>query len=309
MNSSFETEQRKRTNPLHQYLGDPVTVNAEILQECASNNSFSPLAFKLFEEAMKVLAVCSHTYSSSSSEEGALPRNQAICAGLLVRIVKVMKSIATLVIHTPYCADMVFALNRFITESATGLRFLVVKNEDRFFDQFVRFSLSPERELYDLIQKNVTERGGDTWAIERRMLKSIEKLCRLSGVDVSSVKPKASNWDGGLRNRLIAIGEGDTYAMQQRLPSHAVHGTWVDLIHDHLTPVGNKGFRPNPDQKRVDTRLMLPVCVPALTAAHAYVETFIPPLYERKLLLNRITDLIRRVLIVDEAHETWINSA
>ena len=309
MINDSEARELKSTSPLHQYLGDPVTVNAEILQECASKNSFSPLAFKLYEEAMTTLAVCSHTYTSSSSEVDALPRNQAICAGLLVRIVKVMKSIATLVIHTPHCADMVFALNRFITESATGLRFLVIKNEDRFFDQFVRFSVSPEREAYDLIQKNIRERGGDTWPIERRMLKSIDKVCRLSGVAISSIKRKASNWDGGLRNRLIAIGEGDTYAMQQRLPSHAVHGTWVDLIHHHLTPVDNKGFRPNPDQKRVDIRLMLPVCVSALTAAHTYVETFNPPLLELELLLNRITDLIQRILKVDEAHETWINSA
>lgn len=43
-------------------------------------------------------------------------------------------------------------------ESATNLRFLVLKNEDRFFEQFVAFSLSPERELYDCIQKNIALR-------------------------------------------------------------------------------------------------------------------------------------------------------
>ena len=221
MITDSDAEDVKPTNPMQQCLGEPVTVNAQILQDCSSNTSFSPLAFKLFEEAMKALAVCSCTYTRSSSEEGALPRNQAICAGLLVRIVKVMKSIATLVIHTPECADMVFALNRFVIESATALRFLVIKNDDRVFDRFVHFSLSPERELYDLIQKNVTERGSDTWPIERRMLKSIDKLCRLSDVAISNVKPKASNWDGGLRNRLDRHWRG----------SHLCHATEASITY------------------------------------------------------------------------------
>ena len=308
MISNSEAEERKRTSPVHQLLGEPVAVNDEVLQECIAKNLFLPLAFKLYEEAMKVLTVCACTYSSSSSEECALPRNQAICAGLLVRIVKLMKSVATLVLQTPDCADVVFALNRFITESSTNLRFLIAKNEKRFFNQFVTFSLSPERELYDVIQKNVAERGGEPSPIEQRMLRSIDRLCRLSGVDISDVEPKKGNWGGSLRNRLIALGEGEFYAMQQSIPSHAVHGTWVDLIHHHLTEVDKKGFQPNPNQRRVDNRLMLPVCALALKAAHTYVEAFIPPLPERDALLERTTDLIQRIIALEEAHEGWINA-
>ena len=219
-----------------------------------------------------------------------------------------MWSVATLVIQTPNCANVVFALNRFITESATNLRFLAVKREERFFDQFVRSSLSPEREAYDVIQENIADRDGEVLPIEQRMLRSIDRVCRLSGVTISEVRPKAGNWGGSLRDRLIALGEDESYAMQQRIPSHTVHGTWVDLMHHHLTVVDDKGFQPKLEQSHVDSRLMLPVCVLALKAAHTYIEAFISPLPELEPLLERIADLKQRIITLDEAHEGWINS-
>lgn len=306
--SEFRAEERKRAGPMYQLIGEPVAVNDNVLQECITKNSFSPVAFKLYEEAMKVLTVCSCTYSSSTPEECALPRNQAICAGLLLRIVSVMRSVATLITQAPNCANVVFALNRFITESATNLRFLAVKREERFFDQFVRFSLAPDREHYDVIQRNIADRGGEILPMEQRMLKSIDRVCRLSDVVITDVNPKMGDWGGGVRNRLIALGRGEWYAATHRLPSHAVHGTWVDLIQHHLTVDDDNGFQPKPDQARVDSRLMLPVCVLALEAAHTYIEVFIPPLPEREPLLERITDLTQRINTLDEAHEDWINS-
>ena len=101
-----------------------------------------------------------------------------------------MTAIASLVSQDSDRADVVFALDRSITESATNLRFLVIKNEGRFFDQFVRFSLAPERRLYNLIEKNIAKRGGEMQPIEQRMLRDIEKVCRLSGVEITDVQPK-----------------------------------------------------------------------------------------------------------------------
>ena len=126
-----EAEERKRTSPVHQFLGEPVAVRDETLQECVARKSFSPLAFELYKETVTVLAVCSHAHTGSSPEECVLPRNQAICAGLLVRIAKFMTAVASLVSQDSDRADIVFALNRSITESETNLRFLVIKNEDR----------------------------------------------------------------------------------------------------------------------------------------------------------------------------------
>jgi len=299
-----DTLQRARMSPVHDYLGEPVKVDDSVLKECSDKSSFSPLAFELYKETVGVLAVCSHAYVGTTTESFALPRNQAICAGLLVRIAKFMTAVVSLVADNSHRADVVFALNRSITESATNLRFLVFKNEDRFYDQFVKFNLAPERETYDLIHKNIEERGGRVLPIEQRMLTSIEKACRLSGIPISEVPAKAGDWGGGFRNRLIALGEGEWYSLIQRLPSHAVHGTWVDLVQHHLTEVEG-GFQPDPEWSRVDSRLMLPVCILVLAAARAYVKAFFEPLPELKPLNERIEDLERRIVAVDRAHEAW----
>lgn len=290
-----ETEERKSPSPVHQLFGERVDVRDETLQDCVAKKSFSPLALELYDEAVRVLNVCSQAHGLSG--EFVLLRRQAICAGLLVRIAKFMTAVTSLVSQDSYCGDVVFALNRSITESATNLRFLAIKNEDRFFDQFVRSSLAPEREFYELIQKNIAARGGEILPIEQRMLKSIDRLCQLSGVLITDVQEKSGDWGGGLRNRLIYLGESEWYAAQQRLPSHVIHGTWVDLVQHHLTEV-DKGFQPDPTWSRVDCRLMLPTCVPVLAAAHTYVEVFLSPLPELAPLLERITDLKRRVIAV-----------
>ena len=302
-NREREAEGCRQASEVLTLLGQPVSVTDEVLQECTARSSFSPLAFELYKETVRALAVCSHLYVSFSAEEANLPRNQAICAGLLVRISKFMTAVASLVADDPDRADVVFALNRSITESATNLRYLLAKNEERVFGQFVKAGLASEREPYDLIKKNIAARGGEALPIERRMLKSIERVCRLSGVAIADVPGKMTNWAGGLRNRLVAIGEGDAYPMLQRLPSHAVHGTWVDLLQHHLADAGDGGFRPDPTWSRVDSRLMLPVCVLVLVAARTYLQAFFLGRPELKLLLERIEDLMRRIMSVDDAEE------
>lgn len=189
-----DADARRRNSHVHQWLGEPVGVTDATLRQCAAQGAFSRLALELYGETITVLVVCSHAYIVVTSEEGVLSRNQAICAGLLVRITKFMTAVASLVSQDPERADVVFALNRSIMESATNLEFLVAKNEERFFDQFVCFSLAPERELYEVIQKNIAARDGEKSPIEQRMLKSINRVCSLSGATITDVPPKMGDW-------------------------------------------------------------------------------------------------------------------
>ncbi len=244
-----------------------------------------------------------HTYFGTDAPTSfALPRNHAICVGLLIRVSKFMVAMAKLMVDLDGCGEVVIALSRSVMESATNLRFLVLKNEDRFFEQFVTFSLSPERELYDGIQRNIAARGGAVLPIEQRMIDSIERVCTVSGVKLDDVPPKFRDWGGGFRNRLIALGEGERYAAQQGIQSHAVHGTWVDLVMRHLEIVED-GFRPDPTWMPVDSRIMLPLSMVVLTAVRAHLDTFLPNVPELAPLHERIEDLEQRIGRVNDAHE------
>ena len=206
--SQFEAEakEREQKSPVHDLLGKPTEVNGEILRICDEKGSFSPIAFELYRETVIVVAVCSHSFTGEESGKIRLNRNQAIYAGLFVRITKFMSAVLQLV-STPDRGEVVMALNRSILESATNLRFLLLKNETKLYDDFVRSGLGPERELYDVIQVNIRNRGGDVLPIEERMLKSIDRACSLAGLKIEEINPKVRDWGGNLRERLKALGE------------------------------------------------------------------------------------------------------
>jgi len=300
-----EAREMEQNSPVHDHLSKPTEVNEDVLRTCAEKGTFSPIAFELYKETGVVLAVCSHSYLGEEPGKGALNRNQAVCAGLLVRISKFMIAVMQLV-STADRGEVVMALHRSILESAANLRFLLLKNEDKLYDEFIRFSLGPERELYDLIQDNIKMRGERVLPIEERMLKSIDRVCRLAGLKIEEVDPKFRNWGGGLRERLRALGEESLYVSIQRIPSHAVHGTWVDLVLHHLQETEG-GFAPDPSWSPVDPRLLCPPCIRVLDAARTYLKTYFGDLPELKPLYHRIDDLQERIKKLDAGHEQWFS--
>ena len=159
---------------LQEKLGSPVDVAG--IESETDIEHVNERVFELYKEAVCVENLTAHLLDDTAASKGGWPLNQAICARLMIRISKFMIVVLQLS-ATRNRADVVFALNRSIMESVVNLEFLITKNDDKFFDQFVRFSLGPERELYDVIQGNVAARDGETWPIEHRKLDSINDLC------------------------------------------------------------------------------------------------------------------------------------
>jgi hypothetical protein len=261
------------------------------------------VVFELYKEALSVVNLAAHLLDDTANAKGGWPRNQAICAGLMIRIGKFMLVVTQLSAKRDR-ADIVFALNRSILESAVNLEFLLTKNDDAVFDQFVKLSLGPERELYDTIQANIAERRGEVLAIEKRMMESIYRVCQASGVKIEEVKQKYGDWGGGLKERLKAVKKEEQYLAVQRLPSHAVHGSWVDLSMHHLNYEPKTDvFLPDNSFTNVDARLLGPVATFVLPPTKLYLEHFFSSIPETANLLARIEDLQNRIFEADAAHE------
>lgn len=139
-----EDIEREKNSPVHDYLEKPVEISNEILQKYSNENRLTELAFELYKESGGLLSVCAFLYSEDKNGGMILKRDQAICAGLLVRIVKFMTAVIQLSAETDR-REVIVALSRCILESVINLRFLLKKNEKRFYDQYVKFSLAPER--------------------------------------------------------------------------------------------------------------------------------------------------------------------
>jgi len=217
-------------------LGEITPVTEEVLAGFTEQDHFSHLAFDLYKETGILLSVCAHLCTEEEANAAVIERNHAICAGLLIRISKFTVAVTQL-LATAERGKVVMALHRSVMESAINLRFLLFKNDNEVYQQFVQSSLAPERELVDRIQENIGKREKhEIWPIENRMLDSIQSTCRLSGVRIEDIGPRRGQWAGGMKERLKALGEEELYLFAERLPSHAVHGTWVDLLLHHLEP-------------------------------------------------------------------------
>jgi hypothetical protein len=261
------------------------------------------VVFELYKEALSVVNLAAHLLDDTANAKGGWSRNQAICAGLMIRISKFMLVVTQLSAKRDR-ADVVFALNRSILESAVNLEFLLTKNDNAVFDQFVKFSLGPERELYDIVHANIAERGGELLPIEKRMLDSINRVCEASGVKIEEVNQKYGDWGGGVRQRLKALNKEEQYVAVQRLPSHAVHGTWVDLCMRHLKNEPKTDvFLPDNSFANVDARLLGPIATFVLEPTKLYLQRFFSNVPEMAKLLERIEDLQNRIIEADAIHE------
>ncbi len=288
---------------IENHIGPPIEVTDEMIQACWEKGQFGSLLFDLYKEAGRLLTVTSAAYVGYPGDTLILPRNQAICAGLLVRISKLMTSVVKLSSGIEH-GETVQALNRCIIESLVNLRYLLLKDSDGLYDKFVKNGLRPERELYDTIIENIRERGGKRLVIEESMLQSILGKCESSGVKIDEISVKAGSWGGSFQDRVNALGfDEKAYTVLQGIPSHAIHGTWMDLLNNHLLRVEG-GFEPNFDHTETDGELLMPVAFLVAEAAKEYLDKYFgrniaEPLYER------LESLQERLMKVERSRGDW----
>ena len=275
----------------------------EVIEACRTNEQFGALVYELYKEACVLVCVTSAAHPGDKGDAIKFDRNQAICAGLLVRISKLMASVVKLSADIEH-GETVVALNRCIIESTVNLRYLLLKDDDRVYDRFVTSSLVAERELYDIIQGNIQARDGEKLTIEQNMLGSIEETCQQSGVLIEEVNPRAGHWGGSFREKLSALGEDSlAYTVLQRIPSHAIHGDWVDLVKNHLVPK-DSGFEPNYDHRRTDGELLGPTGIFAVEAAKEYLGKYFDR-RDAEPLLQRLESVQEKLMKVEASRQDW----
>ena len=290
------------TDDIEWLIGPPVEVTEEVLEACKANEQFGALVYELYKETAGLVSASSGTYLGIDGVEIKLDRNQAICAGLLVRISKYMSSVVKLSANMEH-GEAVQALNRCIIESAVNLRFLLFVDDDAVYDRFVRTSLCAERRLYDTIVSNIENRGGERFVIEDIMLQSIAEVCKQSGIGIEEVDPQNRSWGSNFYEKLKDLGIEDGYVGMYMIPSHAVHGTWVDLILNHLNSK-EEGFEPNWGHLQTDGELLGPLAIFVIEAVRQYLRTFFD-LSEANPLHERLDSVEERLKMVESSRQDW----
>ena len=261
---------------------------------------FTEVSLELYRETARVIRVVAQHHEPTRLKE----MDRAICCGLLVRITKFMVGVGSLMAMYPRIGEVIQALNRCQMESAINILYLLKKNDPEVFSDFVKKSLGPEREFYDQVKSDIAEAGGVATPMAERILRSIERVFEQSGIKLEEVSAKHQEWGGNIRAKLKEVAWEQLYS-GYRIGSHAVHGTWVDLLMRHVEYGGDEGYAAEPMFDISDSRLLNPVARINLEALAEYVRRWFSE-DDAKLVFDRIEDLIKKSETVSMAFETWL---
>lgn len=126
----------------------------------------------------------------------------------------------------------------------------MINNVDKdSFNRYLKDNLKGDLELEQIIQKNISNRGNEKLVIERRMLNSIKRTFKRARFDKEEMKHHKSL--PNFRQICENVGLGDLgYVTIQRMGSHAIHGTWYDLLTNYIKfKDGEFSLRDNIDSK------------------------------------------------------------
>lgn len=273
-------------------------VDASSLSSSGTYDDFMNNSVELFKE----LGILASLVAGTRREDDATTddRNEAIRRGLIVRITKLAKSMLN-----ETCAghgDQQMALARQLFETCGNLLYLLQEGEGAY-EAFVVDSLIAERELRELVQKNIDERDGKALPIEERMLRSIEKTAAGAGVDLSKLPPRGkSGWPSAI-DRLRRLGLQDLYVLF-RLGSVAVHGGWSDLYLHHLDDEGEGRFSIHLEDLQPRPEPLTSMGIVMCAAITQYLQA--QPEEIRELFEPRMDDILERILAFEQAHEAFL---
>jgi hypothetical protein len=202
--------------------------------------------------------------------------------------------------------ELFFIALRATGESVVNFRYLVQNLSPELIESYIQQSLQTDLKLEQTIEKNIAERGGEVWPIERRMLRSIQRDVERSGISRDRVPEKRIRHFGGksLRDKADAVGLGDLYPAVFGGPSRMVHGGWKDLTMHHLEWVGNDRFQPRHETWRPSIQPLHAVGIIVTEALEEFFDEFDSPEVER--LTGRATDLNKRLAMANELHEEFL---
>jgi len=188
---------------------------------------------------------------------------QAIMGGHLVRLYKLISALLDQTCQ--HRRETSFMLTRMTFECIVNLKFLIKNLNDDLLFSYKAYSLKHEKKLMNHVKNKISERGGETLPIEERMLRSINKAFKLTGIDPEDVKSRElRNWGNkNIFEKADDVGLGELYLAAMGGPSHSIHGNWQDLLEYHLIAGDDGSFTPNFEwrQPRPQNLTTITICV------------------------------------------------
>lgn len=162
-----------------------------------------------------------------------LKRNDAILYGCLVKYFKINLSILENTCNNKQ--DIVFILNRTLSELLLNIFYFIDKSDDKVYDDFVKSSLIEDKKLFDTI---MADDRSSSHEIRQRMKDSILNLSEYSSISIESKKQLQKNDWPSVNARLKDLVSPELskvfYNIFYGMASHSVHSSWSEIFHSNL---------------------------------------------------------------------------
>lgn len=202
--------------------------------------------------------------------------NYYLLSGSLARCSHLIFAIMRLT-HQGGFADAAQILHRSLSETAVKIRWLCQVDTDERITRLVADGLSSEIIFQEEIRANIADNAGVISSIEKRMLRSISDSFDAAGIgkkEVDSINKSFKKID--MREIMTNdLSEPSLqYIIQQRLGSHAVHGTWQNIKDEYLSAstIHNYRFQPKGSSENFHLNYYMSGSNNVLKAIYAYAD-------------------------------------
>jgi hypothetical protein len=211
---------------------DPPKFTDEERRACRDSGDFVPILFEWYKFVSALCNVFASIQPNSPAVRKMSYTEYAVLIGLLNRCSRLMFSNVALS-HEGLFGETTALIDRCIFDSCVKVAWLCENKATDNFDRFFADGLRTELELRKEISANIQSRGGAVLTIEKRMLASIDRTIRSSGLDEAEILEAKKLPD--LATMITNLG-GDRlmYIVGQRIGSHHIHGTWTSLRMHYL---------------------------------------------------------------------------
>ncbi|MER7278054.1 DUF5677 domain-containing protein [Dactylosporangium sp. NPDC000244] len=269
------------------------------LREATDENPFMHAAVELLKGALGVTSALAGIVPDQPYDLHA-----AIRCGLLVRACKL-------------CTDLVadacmlmgrqqIALTRQLLETLANLSYLCGDDEcGARHLAFIQDSLIAEREFLKVVERQQAANSAAELPIEARIRASINDTARAAGIEVDQIPGRRQiNWPSALDR--IEMAFGPTAYPSFRTGSGAVHGTWHDLLRNHLRQVDG-GFEPDFGAATARPQPLLSATIQLTTVAITYLRR--QSHHHQQMFDEPLAAALGFAFRTDDMHERWISAA
>lgn len=274
----------------------------ESLANFSSEEDFIGVSVDLLIEAGSYVCVVGNIIPVTTE---AWDSDQAVVGGHLVRLYKLICAMLDQTCQRRRETSVILA--RIAFECIVNLSFLLKNYSPDLLLSYKSYSLKHEKKLMDKINENISERNEATLPIEERMLRSINRAFKSSGVNPEDIKTnEIRNWGNkNIYEKAKDVDLEKVYLAAFGGGSHSIHGNWQDLLDHHLEKNSDNSFSPKFEWRSPRPQLLNALSLQTAQVLKRYIEWL--GYEEINHMIGTLSEFQERVFTLDSAHDKWLS--